>query len=124
MGRKVLALLILAAAFCALFTMVGNMKIGTDIAEIQNSIAVEQGKTRKQQAEYDEYTAELPLAVKEHDEIAPKAKSAMALIDALKKERKDYREAIKADEKALEEIAELQARIAELQKELDAANGI
>ena len=122
--RKVLVLLLLLAAFCAFFTMIGNIRLGTDIAEVENNIAIEQGKTRFQQAEYDEYAAELPIKLKEYEEIAPKAEAAMALVDAFKQERKAYREQIKADAKALEEIEALKAKIAELQKELDAANGV
>ena len=102
-------------AFFALFSMVVNMGIGREIADIQNDITIEQGKTRKQQAEFDEYTMALPLAQKELDEIGPKAAAATALIDALKAERKELRSKIAT-------IKALQEKAAELQGELDRAS--
>ncbi len=131
-----LALVLLAASFCALYGMVHNMGLNGQIAQTRNDIAIEQGKTRKQQAEYDQYTAELPIAKAEFEQLEPQAKAATGLIDSLKAERKALRKQIETDTKALGEIelidntaleqqaAELTKQVDDLQKQLDALRGI
>lgn len=132
-----LALALLAASFCAMAGMIGNMSLEAGINGIRANIVIEQGKTRKQQAEYDEYTNQLPIVSAELSEIEPEAKAATELIDGLKAQRKALRKQIENDAKALEalepiidnaalekQVALLEEQVDELQKQLDVLLGI
>ncbi len=69
------------------------------LADIELSLETSYGREKKQQFEYDEVTAELPLTRAELAETQPLADEAEAAVTALKEERK----ALRAEKKALEE---------------------
>ncbi len=69
------------------------------LADIELSLETSYGREKKQQFEYDEVTAELPLTRAELAETQPLADEAAAAVTALKEERKTLR----AEKKALEE---------------------
>jgi len=82
----------------------------TLIDSLEGKIETAQKRLAKQQVEYDEYTADLPLVLAELEETAPLAEAASARAAALKLERNALRE----------ENAALAAQIADLQAQLDA----
>ena len=61
------------------------------LADIQLSLETSYGRERKQQYEYDEVTAELPVTRAELAETQPLADEAVATVAALKEERKQLR---------------------------------
>ena len=117
--------LLLAFSFFALFTFLNVARLRTDIAEIKNDIGIEQGKTRKQQAEYDQIIIDLPLAEQSAAELVPLAEAAEAEIDRLKAVRKAMREYVQAIETesgtnpfsgVLSELEQLSARVKTLEQ--------
>ncbi len=73
------------------------------LADIELSLETSYGREKKQQYEYDEVTAELPLTRAELTETQPLADEAAAVVTALKEERKTLRAEKAALEKAREE---------------------
>jgi len=69
------------------------------IGDAEKSLETSKGRERKQQHEYDETLAEIPVVQDEVDRIAPLAEAAAQEKEALKKERKALRE----EKKKLEE---------------------
>ncbi|MCR5567396.1 MAG: hypothetical protein K6F61_11130 [Clostridiales bacterium] len=61
------------------------------LEDIQKSIETSLGRERKQQHEYDETVAAIPLTEAELERVAPQAKEAQKEVRELKKERKNLR---------------------------------
>lgn len=108
------------------FLFTANLSIGDKYEDNLANIALEQAKTRKQQAEFEQYTIDLPVYQKELDAILPKAQAVNQMIDDLKAQRKALRDQLKQTPDAAqyaaldEERATLQSRVEALQTELDA----
>ena len=62
------------------------------LEDTARSLETSRGRERKQQHEYDEVVAELPLVRAELEETAPKAEAAQETVKQLKEERKKLRE--------------------------------
>jgi len=77
-------------------------RLDFQIADVELSLETSRGRERKQQAEYDEVTAELPVVITELEETQPLADAAKAEADELKAERKRLRAEKKELEAALE----------------------
>ena len=86
----------LAAAACT------ALRAGLDASldDTARSLETSRGRERKQQYEYDEVSAQLPLAREELAEIQPLAAEAAEAVSRLKEERKALRSALKALESA------------------------
>ena len=72
------------------------------LEDTARSLETSRGRERKQQHEYDEVTAELPLVRAELEELQPRADAAAEEVRTLKEERKRLR----AEKKELEQAAE------------------
>ena len=62
------------------------------LQDVGKSIETSRGRERKQQHEYDETVAEIPVVQAEIDRITPLADEAKRQVQALKAERKQLRE--------------------------------
>ena len=80
-----------------------------EIAVLQGKLETAQGRIPRQERELADYTAELPLVLAELEVVAPAAQAAEARVVELKAQRAALRETVAAQE----------ARIAELQSQLD-----
>ena len=99
-------------AFCA----VEQYALRFQVADLQLSLDTSRQRERKQQFEYDEVVAALPLVQAELAATQPLADEAVAGVD----ERKALRKTLRADVAALEDQLEaLHAEIALLQAHLD-----
>ena len=78
----------LAAAACTV------IRAGLDFSleDTARSLETSRGRERKQQAEYDEASAALPLVLEELAGVQPKAEAAAEAVSALKEERKRLRQ--------------------------------
>ena len=94
----VMLLFSIALSACVLL----RARLDFQLEDLQRSLETSQGRERKQQAEYDEVSARLPLARAELAEAQPRAEEAAAEVAGLKEERK----ALRAEKKALAEAAE------------------
>ncbi len=72
------------------------------LTDVELSLETSRGRERKQQAEYDEVTEQLPLTRAELTEARALADEAAAEVTALKEERK----ALRAEKRELEAAAE------------------
>lgn len=107
------AVLLLCSAVVAL-TLFREASLTAQINDVQTSLTAAQGRLRKQQQEYAEYTAALPEVLAELAEIQPQAAAAYEQEQALRQQRKDLR----AENAALaEELSALQSQSA-----LDSSN--
>ncbi len=91
-------------AFC--FFMASWVLVRSDLdfqlADVELSLETSYGRERKQQYEYDQAAAELPLTEAELAETQPLADEASGTVTALKAERKALRQEKKDLEAALE----------------------
>jgi len=90
-------------AFCAfLFWYVLTMNsLSFRLTDTRLSLETSQGRERKQQAEYNQVSLELPETRQALEALLPETEAAQAQVDALKAERKALREKKKALEEAL-----------------------
>ena len=93
----VMLLFSITLSACVLF----RARLDFRLDDLQRSLETSQGRERKQQAEYDEVSARLPLTRAELAETQPEADAAAEEIARLKAERK----ALRAEKKTLEEDA-------------------
>ena len=80
--------------FCVLFLIwylpaVGQLRF--DLSDTQKSLETSLGRERKQQYEYDETVAAIPVTEAELERLAPLVESAQKEVKELKKERKKLR---------------------------------
>ena len=97
-------LIAVMAVFClimALFLLLRG-RLDFQMEDLSLSLETSRGRERKQQAEYDEVTAQLPLTRAELEEAQPLADAAAEEVRGLKEERKRLR----AEKKELEQAAE------------------
>ena len=94
--------------FCACMTAFTVMRGSLDFQweDLNRSLETSYGRERKQQAEYDQVSEELPLTRAELEETQPLADAAAARVTQLKAERKQLRAEKKALEEALKEEEE------------------
>ncbi len=110
--------------FCALFTIVmlalccvlvsqlmQQQNAQLQIIDLQNKIETSEKRLLKQQAEYAEYTAELPLVEAELADAAPQAEAAAARVAELKEQRKILRAENESLQATLHELEEQSAAI-------------
>ena len=76
------------------------------LEDVARSVETSHGRERKQQAEYDEAAAELPLTQAELKKVQPEAEAAKKTLDDLKAERKRLRMEKQALEEKLNPAAE------------------
>lgn len=98
-------------AMCALFVtlLISQRQAAGQIGLLQESIELQEKRLAKQQAEYDQYLAELPLVQAELEKNAPLAQAEAARVTELKAQRTALREenaALAAELAALEQQAE------------------
>lgn len=99
------AVLLLCSALVTFF-LFQQSAASAAIADLQGQLKIKQGQLRKQQMEYDEYLAALPLVQAELAEIQPQADAAYAWEQDLRAQRKTLR----AENAALsEELTALQS---------------
>ena len=72
------------------------------LEDVERSLETSRGRERKQQFEYDETVARIPLVRQELDRVIPMAEEAVKTVQDLKNERKELRER----KKNLQESAE------------------
>lgn len=96
----VLVMLLFSVAMLAYVPLRARLDFQLD--DVARSLDTSRGRERKQQYEYDEVTAQLPLTQAELDEVGPQAEKAAETVRQLKDERKKLRE----EKKTLEEAAE------------------
>ena len=101
-------------AMCAIFVtqLISQRQAAEQIVLLQESIELQEKRLAKQQAEYDQYLAELPLVQAELEKNAPLAQAEAARVTELKAQRTTLRE----------ENAALAAELAALTQQADAAN--
>lgn len=101
-------------AVCAVFAaqLIHRYQAEEQNAQLHYDIELTQKRLAKQQAEYDEYLAELPLVEAELAEVAPLAEAEAARVAELKAQRNALRE----------ENAALAAQLAALQQQAEEAN--
>ena len=136
---KALVALVVAVLLLCSVTVAGTLfhqaGMTQQISQLQANLEAVQGRLRKQQAEYAEYTAALPQVEMELAVLQPQADEAYAKEQALRQQRKDLRAEnailsdelsallIQADAAAHDAQAAAQAVMA-LQDALDALNEI
>lgn len=101
--------MLLVCAWLAFFA-VDQARLKAQIADLTISLEMSRGREARQNHEYDEASAALPLALEKLAQIEPLAQEAKEKEAALRQQRKD----IRAENTALE------TQIAEAQAELDA----
>ena len=106
-SRSVFAFLFVLVMLCFILFTVWYIpalgKLSFQIQDVQSSLETSKGRERKQQHEYDETAAEIPVVRNEIQRITPQAEAAKEEVASLKAERKRLREEKKA----------LEARIAD-----------
>ena len=92
---KTLVALVVAALLLCSATVAGTLfhqaGMTQQISQLQANLEAVQGRLRKQQAEYAEYTAALPQVEMELAVLQPQADEAYAQEQALRQQRKDLR---------------------------------
>ena len=104
-------------AVCAViaFCTVEQYNLRFEVADLTLSLDTSRQRERKQEYEYNEVVAALPLVQAELEATQPLADEAVAAVSDLKARRK----ALRAENAALEEqLAALQEEIADLQEQL------
>ena len=84
----------LVMMFCVLFLiwyLPAVAQLRFDLADTQKSLETSLGRERKQQYEYDETVAAIPVTVAELERLAPLVESAQKEVKELKKERRKLR---------------------------------
>lgn len=107
-------------AVCAViaFCTVEQYQLRFEVADLTLSLDTSRQRERKQEYEYNEVIAALPLVQAELEATQPLADEAVAAVNDLKARRK----ALRAENAELEEqLAALQAEVAALQVQLDEA---
>ena len=107
-------------AVCAViaFCTVEQYNLRFEVADLTLSLDTSRQRERKQEYEYNEVIAALPLVQAELEATQPLADEAVAAVNDLKARRK----ALRAENAELEEqLAALQAEVAALQVQLDEA---
>lgn len=101
---------------CAVFVtqLISQRQAAEQIVLLKESITLQEKRLAKQQAEYDEYLAELPLVRAELEQNAPLAQAAAAQVTELKAQRTALRE----------ENAALAAELAALQQQAEESNAV
>lgn len=99
-GFALLLLGCLFASVCA-WAQLGALRWARQ--DTESHLEILAGKTRRQQWEYDQLMAELPLLRAQAAEILPQAEAAAQQRDGLKAQRRALRRAIEAAEQALAE---------------------
>ena len=95
-----IAVMLLFSAVMAVFVPLRS-GLNFSLEDTARSLETSRGRERKQQAEYDEVTAELPRVREELRETQPRAEAAAEEVKRLKEVRKQLR----AEKKALEAAA-------------------
>ncbi len=93
-------MLLFCACMAAFTVLRGSLDFQRE--DLGRSLETSYGRERKQQAEYDQVSEELPLTRAELEETQPLADAAATRVTQLKSRRKDLR----AEKKALEEAPE------------------
>ncbi|MBQ9252685.1 MAG: hypothetical protein IJ188_08625 [Clostridia bacterium] len=90
--------------FCVTMTGYVLLRAGMDfeLEDVARSLETSQGRERKQQYEYDQVVAELPVVQAQLAEVEPLAEKAAQTVKLLKEERKQLR----AEKKELEQTTE------------------
>ena len=95
MKRSALPVLFsLVMMFCVLFLiwyLPAVAQLRFDLADTQKSLETSLGRERKQQYEYDETVAAIPVTEAELERLAPLVESAQKEVKELKKERRKLR---------------------------------
>ena len=107
-------------AVCAViaFFTVEQYQLRFEVADLTLSLDTSRQRERKQEYEYNEVIAALPLVQAEFEATQPLADEAVAAVNDLKARRK----ALRAENAELEEqLAALQAEVTALQVQLDEA---
>lgn len=112
--RALFTVVMLAVCIVMVTQLIHHRSAQLQIADLQSKIETIEKRRLKQQAEFDEYTAELPQVEAELAEAAPEAEAAAAQVDALKEQRKELRTQRDA----------LAASLSDLQTQSDAANTV
>jgi len=88
------AFVLLMLAFCAFLAgqVILRARLDFRTEEAIRSLETSRGRERKQQFEYDEVTAQIPLTRAELEETLPRAEAASRTVEELKAERKRLRE--------------------------------
>ena len=84
----------LVMMFCVLFLiwyLPAVAQLRFDLADTQKSLETSLGRERKQQYEYDETVAAIPVTEAELERLAPLVESAQKEVKELKKERRKLR---------------------------------
>lgn len=99
---------VLIMILCVLFIIwylpaVGELRFR--LQDVQKSLETSYGRERKQQHEYDEAVASLPVIQEELDRILPLAEAATEEVQALKEQRRQLREQKKELEAVFTDIS-------------------
>lgn len=96
----VFSFVMLVFVFFLIWHIPSRANLNFQLADTEISLDTSHGRERKQQTEYDQVVAQLPLTQAELEEAQPLADEAVAKVAALKKERSALRE----EKKRLEEM--------------------
>ena len=96
----VFSFVMLVFVFFLIWHIPSRANLNFQLADTEISLDTSHGRERKQQTEYDQVVAQLPLTQAELEEALPLADEAVAKVAALKKERSALRE----EKKRLEEM--------------------
>ncbi len=96
----VFSFVMLVFVFFLIWQIPSRANLNFQLVDTEVSLDTSHGRERKQQAEYDQVVAQLPLTQAELEEAQPLAEEAVAKVAALKEERSALRE----EKKRLEEM--------------------
>ena len=101
--------------FCAFLAgqVILRARLDFQMEEAARSLETSQGRERKQQYEYDEVIAQIPLTRAELEETLPRAEEASQVVEELKAERKRLREEKKQMAQATAENGEKEEELSE-----------
>lgn len=102
--KAVFAIVLLLCLSIVCLCTVDQPRLETELTELTASLDTSRQREAKQQAEYDEVAAQLPVTQAELAKIQPEADAVRATLDALKAERDALREQETALENELEAL--------------------
>ena len=91
---------------CTLLNVLDTHSLQSRLEKVRDELTVSVGREAKQQAEYDEVSAELPVVEESILDVSPRAEKAESAVKELKDVRKQLRQEKKRLQKLLSQAGE------------------